>query len=65
MEAVMADRKLRHWIRIAIDKWTDVAALIGGLLSIALIAGVVMTGLHERQLPLRSGGLSGSQQTQP
>ena len=61
----MADRKLRHWIRTTIDKWTDMAALIGGLLGIFLIAGVVMTGLHERQLPLRSGGISGSQQTQP
>ena len=61
----MTDGKLRHWIRTAIDKWTDVAALIGGLLGIVLIAGVVMTGLHERQLPLRSGGISGSQQTQP
>jgi hypothetical protein len=48
----MTDGKLRHWIRTAIDKWTDVAALIGGLLGIVLIAGVVMTGLHERQLPL-------------
>ena len=61
----MADGKLRHWTRTAIDKWTDMAAVIGGLLGIVLIVGVVMTGLHERQLPLRSGGISGSQQTQP
>jgi hypothetical protein len=65
MEAVMTDGKLWHWIRTAIDKWTDMAALFGGLLGIVLIAVVVMTGLHERQLPLRSGGISGSQQTQP
>jgi len=62
----MADGKLGQWLRTVIDKWTDIAALIGGLLSVILIAGVVITGLHERQLPLRSGGsIPGSHQTQP
>ncbi len=58
--------KLRSWIRAAVDKWTDLAALIGGLLGLFLIAGVVMTGLHERELPLRAVISSGSSQhTQP
>jgi len=61
----MVQGKLRRLLRVTVDKWTEFAALVGGLIGIVLIVGVVVAGLHERQTPLRSGSAPIGQRMQP
>jgi len=62
---VMVQGKLRRLLRVTADKWTEFAALIGGLIGIVLIVGVVVAGFHERQTPLRSESAPIGQRIQP
>ena len=49
------DQKLRRrWIAHIIDRSGDLLALGGGIIGIALIAAVILVGVHERQAPFRA-----------
>jgi hypothetical protein len=61
----MAQGKMRSLLRTATDKWTEFAALIGGVLGVVLIVGVFVVGFHERQTPLRSVSAHTGQHIQP
>lgn len=43
-----------RWIAGVLEKSGDLVALGGGMIGIALIAAVVLVGLHERQTSFRA-----------
>ena len=52
-ERISAGKRLR-WVAGAFERSGDLLALGGGMIGLALIVGVVLVGLHERQTSFRS-----------
>ncbi|HUJ38072.1 MAG TPA: hypothetical protein VLW88_10370 [Hyphomicrobium sp.] len=53
MQDLKSSTKPLRWVANVIERSPDLLAIGGGMIGVALIAGVIIVGLHERQNSFR------------